>query len=41
MRQGWVAFDMFLKMKTSEFSFILFLINDKNYHEITISKEKV
>ena len=36
MNKGWISFDVYLKSKLTEFSLILFYVNDKNYHEITI-----
>jgi len=41
MIKGWIAFDMYLKAKTTEFSLVFFYVNDKNYHEIVILKDKL
>mgnify|MGYP006901766601 CR=1 FL=1 len=41
MIKGFFKFDMYLKLKTTEFSLVLFYKNDMNYHEFVIQKDKV
>jgi len=41
LNKGWCGFDVYRETKTTEFSFVFFYVNDKNYMEFVIMNKRV